>query len=65
MVDEAVEDGCCDGVVAEDGAPPTEVDVGGQDEAVVFVGVVDDVEEQVSAFGVGWGGSPVRRWQGF
>ena len=44
VVDESVDDGCGDVVIAEDGAPAGEFDVGGDDEAGFLVGVVDDLE---------------------
>lgn len=51
-MDEAVDDGCGDVVVSEDGAPAAELDVGGDDEAGCFVGVGDDLEEESGSFGV-------------
>ena len=59
MVDEAVDDGGGDVVVSEDGAPSGEFDVGGDDEAGVFVGVGDDLVEESGSVRVG---SRVHRW---
>ena len=52
VVDEAVDDGGGDVVVSKDGAPAAEFDVGGDDEAVLFVGAGDDLVEESSAVGV-------------
>jgi hypothetical protein len=50
-VDEAVDHGCGDDVVAEDLAPAAERFVGGHDEAGPFVAAGHQLEEQVGGFG--------------
>ena len=52
MVDEAVDHGGGDHVVAEDLAPAAERLVGGDDEAGSFVAAGDDLEEQVGGLGL-------------
>ena len=47
MVDEAVDHGCGDGVVAEDFAPRGERLVAGDDEAGVFVAAAGEHEHEV------------------
>ena len=50
MVDDPVDHGGGDGVVAEDFTPSTEGQVAGQDEGGVFVAAGDELEEQVRCF---------------
>src|ERR1700722_10011636 len=52
VVDEAVDHGGGDGVVAEDLAPPAERLVGGDDEAGPLVAAGDELEEQVGGLGL-------------
>ena len=47
MVDDAVDHGGGDGLVAEDAAPSTERQVAGEDQRGVFVAAGDELEEQV------------------
>jgi len=54
VVDEAVDHGGGDGVVAEDLAPAAEGFVAGDDDAGPFVSGGDHVEEQVRGIGVEW-----------
>jgi hypothetical protein len=51
VVDEAVDHGCCDDIVAEDFAPAAEGFVAGDDQAGAFVAGRDELEEQVRGFG--------------
>ncbi len=51
MVDEPVDHGGGDDVVAEDLAPPAEGFVGGDDQAGAFVAAGDELEEQVGGLG--------------
>jgi len=52
VVDEPVDHGGGDDVVAEDLAPPPERLVGGDDQAGAFVAGGDELEEQVCRFGL-------------
>ena len=52
MVDDAVDHGGGDGVVAEDFTPSAEGQVAGQDEGGVFVSAGDELEEQVRCHGL-------------
>jgi len=54
VVDEAVDHGGGDDVVAEDLAPAAEGFVAGDDEAGAFVAGGDQLEEQVRGFGFEW-----------
>jgi len=51
VVDESVDHGGGDDVVAEHFSPPAELFVGGDDQAGVFVSGGDELEEQVRRFG--------------
>ena len=51
VVDESVDHGGGDDVVAEDLAPAAEGFVAGDDQAGAFVAVGDELEEQVGGFG--------------
>ena len=51
MVDESVDHGCGDDLVAEHFTPAAEGFVGGDDQAGAFVAAGDELEEQVGCFG--------------
>lgn len=52
MVNKPVKDSGCDGVVADDRALAGKLHVRGDHRAVMFVGVIDDLEQQVRTLGV-------------
>ena len=52
MVDDAVDDGGGHVVITEDASPPGELQVGGDDQAALFIGFGDDLEQQTCSFGV-------------
>ena len=52
VVQQAVQQGCGDDVVAEDGAPVLEAAIGGEHGGALLVAGVDQLEEQVGAAGV-------------
>src|SRR3954451_23388893 len=47
VVDEAVDEGDGGGGGGEDGVPLAEIEVGGEDDALVLVAAADDLEEEV------------------
>ena len=49
VVDEPVNEGCCETVVAKDGIPLAEFQIGSDDEAPPLIAVGDDLEEQLRA----------------
>jgi hypothetical protein len=51
VVDEPVDHGCGNNLVAEDLTPAAERLVGGDDQAGTFVAAGDELEEQVGCFG--------------
>ena len=46
-MNDAIDQGCSAGGVGEDGWPVAESQVGGEDDALVFVAAVDDFEKEV------------------
>lgn len=49
VVQETVEQGCCDDGIVEDVAPFGKAAVGGEDHGAAFVAGIDELEEQVAA----------------
>ena len=52
VVNDAVDDGGGHVVITEDCSPPGELQVGGDDQAALFIGFGDDLEQQTCSFGV-------------
>lgn len=50
MMDQTVQHGCGQLLVGEDGPPLVERQVGGDDQALLLVAVVDDAEQQLGSF---------------